>query len=84
MYSCKNFGKRPEIELDDIRVEEIYLKPGEKRFSIVIYYRISDENIEDMFAAEIFKSVIEHIEQALHNYLLSHKESQEKDTTGDK
>lgn len=77
LYSCKNFGKRPEIELDDIRVQEIYIKPGEKRFCVVIFYRISDEAIEENFGAEVFKSIMEHIEQAIHHYLQIWRDSPE-------
>lgn len=28
LYSCKTFGKTPVIELEDIRVEESYIKTG--------------------------------------------------------
>lgn len=42
LYSCRTLGKRPEIELDDIRVEEINVRGEEKKFVVVIFYRLSD------------------------------------------
>jgi len=58
LYSCRTLGKRPEIELDDIRVEEINVRPEEKKFVVAVFYRISDEAIEDRFGAEVFKSIM--------------------------
>ena len=42
-------AKRPDIELEDIRVEENYVKAGEKRFSILIFYGLPGEVMEEMY-----------------------------------
>ena len=36
------------IEMDSIRVEETFIKAGEKKFMVVIFYKIEDKTMEDM------------------------------------
>jgi hypothetical protein len=46
-YSCKNFQVTPVIEFSDIRVEESSLRNSEKRFSLIVWYKVHEAGMQD-------------------------------------
>ncbi len=44
IFGCRRFSVGPEIKTSDIRVQEVTMKAiNEKRFSIAVFYKISDD-----------------------------------------
>ena len=42
LFTCKNFGVGPSIEVAEIRVEETYVRGNEKKFTVVVYYKLEE------------------------------------------
>ena len=40
MFTCKNFGVKPLIEVSEIRVEEVSVRGNERKFGVVIFYKL--------------------------------------------
>ena len=55
IFSCRRFSVSPEIETSDIRVQEVTMKAiNEKRFSIAVFYKISDDKQMEPFQSIVF------------------------------
>lgn len=59
----------PLINSEDIRVEEVYGRNNEKRFVIILFYKISEQKMQELEAAKIFCDLFEHIMGHLDAYL---------------
>ena len=47
LYTCRSFGVKPLIEMADIRVEESYYRSNEKKFGVVIFYKLEESTMEE-------------------------------------
>lgn len=78
-YACKNFQIAPVIGTEDVRVEESSMRSSEKRFSIVVWFKMQETPMDEGAARDAFTSLLEYVREQLAEYLQSRRE--EKDRT---
>ena len=61
LFSCKNFAVKPLIEVSEIRVEEGMVRGSERRFGVVVFYKLEEGEMEDMEGLTLFGGILEHI-----------------------
>ena len=64
-FTCKNFSIKPLIDVSEIRVEEGLVRGLEKRFSIVVFYKLEEGCMEEMEGKSLFSGILEHLETNL-------------------
>ncbi len=70
MYSCKNNQATPYIDFTrDIRVEEMSLRNMEKRFSVVVWYKVSESGLQEGEAMTNLMALIEYIFKEVNEHL---------------
>jgi hypothetical protein len=79
LYSCRNFAVTPNIASDDLRVEETFSRSNDRRFSIVLYYRLTEQRMQDSEAALLFNTFFEDILRSLEEYLRAREEFTQND-----
>lgn len=40
LFACRSFGVKPLIEMADIKAEESYYRSNDKKFGVVIFYKL--------------------------------------------
>lgn len=68
-YASRVFKACPVVAEEDIRVEECALRNAEKRFSLVVWYRMQEGELEEGEAVGKLLALLEYIRNTLAPHL---------------
>jgi hypothetical protein len=69
IYSCRHYKTKPIIEKEDFRIVETYIKPNEKRFNILVFYKVSSDTFGEGEAITSYLSYLDYIFNQMGPYL---------------
>jgi hypothetical protein len=70
LYACKIYQVMPTIDISsDLRVEETSSRGAEKRFSVIIWYKIEKGGKQEGLSMKMFTNIMQYIRERLEDYL---------------